>query len=98
MPKMDLRNSAVSDTISLLTYEDLAKRLGMSRGTLANRIKSFNVAAQGLGMEQIVPHKVEPTTSVKHLYNPDRVPEIKKSLDALTTRGRGRPRKGVTPS
>jgi len=98
MQKKELHNSALKPITVLLGYEEMAKRLGIPKSTLADKIKAFNAVAGQLGMDRIVPDEVQPTTTTKHLYNPERVPEIKKALAALTTRGRGRPRKGDTPS
>ena len=75
----------------MLTYNDLAKKLGIPRGTLSRKIAAFNRRADATGGDKILPDEERPV-GTQHLFKPERVQEIKQALDSLKARGRGRPR------
>jgi hypothetical protein len=76
----------------MLTYDALAKKLGIPRGTLSRKIAAFNKRADATGTDKILPDEERPVGTTQHLFKPDRVQEIKQALDSLKARGRGRPR------
>lgn len=76
----------------MLTYDALAKKLGIPRGTLSRKIADFNRRADETGGDKILPDEERPTGTTVHLFKPERVEEIKQALASLKARGRGRPR------
>jgi hypothetical protein len=76
----------------MLTYNDLAKKLGIPRGTLSRKIAAYNAHADATGGDKILPDEERPTGATQHLFKPERIQEIKHALDSLKARGRGRPR------
>lgn len=79
----------------MLTYVDLAKKLGISRSTLDRKIKEFNERAAREGGDKILPDEEQPTKTTIHLFKPERIEEIKQALATLKARGRGKPRKST---
>lgn len=77
----------------MLTYDALAKKLGIPRGTLSRKIAAFNKQANETGGDKILPDEERPTGAIVHLFKPERIEEIRQALASLKIRDRGRPRK-----
>jgi transcriptional regulator with XRE-family HTH domain len=74
----------------VLTYLDIAKELGISRGTLSRKFARYNAEASGKGLKAIAPDEERPTKTTLHLFNPERLEEIKQAIASVVPKKSGR--------
>lgn len=83
----------------MLTYNDVAQRLGIPRPTLTRKILDFNKAAHEEGRPPITPTIIDKHPGYeRHLFNEEAAEQIRQLLGTKPTARRGRPPKGETKS